>query len=327
MSSEATQKTALQLQLEELVKVGVGGKYKDKTNYIKLVQEELEHEEAMIRGGFKRYNDTNKTAKIKRQEGQTLYGLILQQKYIVELSDLINTDVKLMNTGEAGNNNIALKLICQTLPSNAYDMGTFIDNRPSVWDVCSLIILKNAIDGISTSITLNRLAIKIANALMMEARIQKFKSENKEAYIKTSRKLAGANIPQNVSRYEYKSKVWVYMMNRNNLVFDSWSSVQRLHLGIKMVTYLERLGLLKHQNRKISLNKTVIFVEATDKIIEEIKNFNIKNELLYPKYLPMIMPPREWTSPYTGGYYGKKFTDKNDAKEIAERLQTKKIGD
>lgn len=325
--SEAIQKTALQLQLEELVKVGVGGKYKDKTNYIKLVQEELEHEEAMVRGGFTRYNDAVTTAKTKSQESTTLYGLVLQQKYITEVSDLINTDVKLMNKGEAGNRNIALKLICQCLPDNAYDKGIFIDDRPSVWDVCSLVVLKNAIDGISTQITLNRLAIKMANSLMMEARIQKFKSEFKDAYLKTARKLAGAYIPQNVSRYRYKSKVWAYMMNRQNLQFDSWSSTDKLHLGVKMVSYLERLGLIKHQNRKRSINKTVTYVEATEKIIEEIKNFNIKNELLYPKYLPMIMPPRDWSSPFTGGYYGRKFNEKNDAKQIAELLQNIKRGE
>ena len=54
MSAE-THKSALQLQLEELVRVGVGGKYKDKSNQLKIIKEELEHEEAMLRGGLDRY--------------------------------------------------------------------------------------------------------------------------------------------------------------------------------------------------------------------------------------------------------------------------------
>ena len=65
-------------------------------------------------------------------------------------------------------------------------------------------------------------------------------------------------------------------------------------------------------------------MEATPKIIEEIKNFNIKNELLFPKYLPMIAPPRDWTSPFTGGYYGKKYNKQNNAEEIANALQLDK---
>ena len=65
-------------------------------------------------------------------------------------------------------------------------------------------------------------------------------------------------------------------------------------------------------------------MEATPKTIEEIKNFNIKNEALFPKYLPMKMPPRDWTSPFVGGYYGRKFNDTNNAEEIANALQSNK---
>jgi len=320
MSAE-THKTPLQLQLEELVRVGVGGKYKDKANYVKVIQKELEHEEAMLRGGSDRYNKTVIDAKAKGQESTTLYGLVLQQKYITDVSDMINEDVRLMSSGKAGNHQTALKIICQCLPSTAFDKGVFLDNRPSIWDICSLIILKNVIDGISDEITINKLAIQIATGLMQEARITQFKEQNKESYNKTARKLAGKNIPQNANRYQYKSRVWTYMMNRNNLRFDDWTNVEKLHLGVKMISYLEKLGLVKHQNRKHRKDKTITYVEATPKIIEEIRNFNIKNELLFPKFLMMVAPPRDWTSPFTGGYYGKRFNKENNPEEIANALQ------
>ena len=320
MSAE-THKTPLQLQLEELVKVGVGGKYKDKANYIKVIQQELEHEEAMLRGGSDRYNKTVIDAKAKGQESTTLYGLVLQQKYITDVSEMINEDVRLMSSGKAGNHQTALKIICQCLPSTAFDKGVFLDNKPSIWDICSLIILKNVIDGISDEITINKLSIQIATGLMQEARITQFKEQNKESYNKTARKLAGKNIPQNANRYQYKSRVWTYMMNRNNLRFDDWTNVEKLHLGVKMISYLEKLGLVKHQNRKHRKDKTITYVEATPKIIEEIRNFNIKNELLFPKFLMMVAPPRDWTSPFTGGYYGKRFNKENNPEEIASALQ------
>ena len=43
MSAE-THKSALQQQLEELVRVGVGGKYDNKDDQLKVIQNELEHE-------------------------------------------------------------------------------------------------------------------------------------------------------------------------------------------------------------------------------------------------------------------------------------------
>ena len=275
MSAE-THKTPLQLQLEELVRVGVGGKYKDKKDYIEVIQKELDHEEAMLRGGADRYIKTITDAKAKQQESTTLYGLVLQQKYITEVSKKINDDIRLMTSGQAGNHQTALKLICQCLPSTAFDKGVFLDDRQSIWDTCSLIILKNVIDGISDEITINKLSIQIATGLMQEARITQFKEQNKDSYNKTARKLAGKNIPQGIRRYQYKSRVWTYMMNRNELRFDDWTNVEKLHLGVKMLSYLETLGLVKHQNRKHRKDKTITYVEATPQIIEEIRNFNIR---------------------------------------------------
>jgi DNA-directed RNA polymerase len=320
MSAE-TQKTLLQTQLEELVKYGVGGKFNNKENQLEVITKELEHEEAMLRGGLDRYNKEVNDAKAKGQESTTLYGLVLQQKYISAVSELINEDVRLMTSGKAGNHQTGLKLICQCLPTKAFDNGVFLDNRPEIWDTCSLIILKNTIDGISDDTTINKLAINIGLGLMHEARITQFQTQNKDSYTKTSRKLAGKNIPQNANRYQYKSRVWTYMMKRNGLRFDDWTNIEKLHLGVKMISYLEKLGLVKHQNRKHRKDKTVTYIEATPKIIEEIRNFNIKNELLFPKYLPMIAPPRDWSSPFTGGYYGKRFNKQNKPEEIANALQ------
>jgi len=274
MSAEI-HKTPFQLQLEELVRVGVGGKFANKENHLKIIQKELEHEEDMLRGGANRYMKTVNDAKAKGQESTTLYGLVLQQKYITEVSKLINEDIRLMSSGKAGNHQTALKIICQCLPTSAFDNGVFLEDKPEIWDTCSLIILKNVIDGISDETTINKLSIQIATGLMQEARITQFKEQNKDSYLKTSRKLAGKNIPQNANRYQYKSRVWTYMMNRNGLRFDDWSNVEKIHLGVKMISYLEKLGLIKHQNRKHRKDKTVTYVEATPKIIEEIKNFNI----------------------------------------------------
>jgi DNA-directed RNA polymerase len=238
---------------------------------------------------------------------------------------MVNDDIKVMISGEAGNKQTALKLLCQCLPQSAFIDGVFQNNNPSVWDTVSLIALKNIIDGISAETTLNKLSIKIGSALMLEARITVFKDEEKEKYDQVAKRLVGKNIPQNANRYQYKRNVWVYCMKKHNLEFDDWGKEGRLHLGCKLISYCEKLGLVKHQNRKRNRTKTITYVEATPKIIEEIKNFNIKNEALYPKYLPMLMPPREWENPFVGGYYGKKHNYKQQsAEEISNTLSKTK---
>ena len=314
------QQQDLQEQLQELVKVGVGGKFKDNNDYTKRIQEELEFEEAMLQGGIDRFKKTVNEAITKGQESTTLHGLVLQQKYITKLSLLIHGDIKIMETGGAGNRLTAIKLLCQCLPQSAFDNKKYKE-EVSVWDTCSLIVLKNVIDGISNETTMNKLAIKIGTGLMMEARITMFKDQNKEKYNQVNKRLAGKNIPQNANRYQYKHKVWTYMMNKNDLTFNDWGKEGRLHLGVKMIEYLSKLGLIKHQNRKLNKFKTVTYVEATRKIIDEIRNFNIKNEALQPKYLPMLMPPRKWEyNPFVGGYYGRKHNHENKTEEIKNAL-------
>ncbi len=324
-SQSVEQKTLLQQQLEELVKVGVGGKFQDNEDYTKRIEEELHFEEAMIRGGIDRYQKLIREAVQGNQESTTLYGIVFQQKYITKLSEMINKDVLAMQDGGAGNKQTALKCVCQCLRQSAFnDDKKFIGNQHD-WDTVSLIVLKNIIDGISGQTTLNKLSIKIGSALMLEARITIFKDQEKDKYNQIAKRLQGKNIPQNANRYQYKRNVWVYCMKKHKLDFDDWDKVDRLHLGNKMVEYCERLGLVKHQNRKRSRTKTITYVEATPKIITEIKNFNIKNEALFPKYLPMLMPPRDWENPFVGGYYGKKHNYKQQsAKEISNTLSKNK---
>ena len=187
-------------QLKELVKVGVGGKFKDTSDYTAKIQEELEFEEAMLQGGIDRFNKTIKEAIAKGQESTTLHGLVLQQKYITKLSLLIHGDIKIMETGGAGNRLTAMKLLCQCLPEMAFK-DKKLKEEVNIWDTCSLIVLKNVIDGISNETTMNKLAIKIGTGLMMEARITMFKDQNKDKYNQVNKRLADKNIPQNANRY------------------------------------------------------------------------------------------------------------------------------
>lgn len=307
--------------LQELVKVGVGGKYKDNDDYTQKIQEELDHEERMIRGGKERYNKIVVDAQAKRQESTTTYGLYQQQKYIGKLSDLIHLKIEKIEKGGAGRHTIATKLVSQCLPKTAFNSDTKqLSNNHNIWDKCSLIVLKNVIDGISTKCTLNQLSIIIGNALMQEAKIILFKETNRKQYEQINKRLSGKNIPQKTNRYLYKKNVWTYCMNKHNLMFDNWPKEHRLHLGVEMVHLCRLLGLVSVEGRKEHKHKTIVYVEATDKMINEIKNFNIKNEALTPTYLPMIMPPKKWTNPHDGGYYGKKHNFENKVDEVKNAL-------
>jgi len=312
----------IQEQLQELMRVGVGGKYRDDDNYSKKIQEELELEQMMMRGGIDKFNKQINNAKAKGQESTTLHGIVFQQKYVDILSKMIHDWVTKSLQGQAGRHQTAIKLVCQCLEHKHFDNQELKNDVPIIWDKVALIIIKNCIDGISNRQTLNRLSIKIGNALEMEARITYFMAKDKSLYSRVSQKLnSSKSIPQSENKYMYKKNVWVYFMNKNEMDFVKWNKTDKVHLGTKMVYFLKIVGLIDIPLKKIYKNKSIRYVEATDKTIQEIRNFNISNEALHPDFMPMIMPPRKWDNPFVGGYYGKKYNEENTVEGVKNALQ------
>ena len=55
------------------------------------------------------------------------------------------------------------------------------------------------------------------------------------------------------------------MINKNQLEFDDWGKEGRLHLGVKMIGFLEKLGLVKHQNRKLNNSRQSLMLKLLEK--------------------------------------------------------------
>ena len=113
-------------------------------------------------------------------------------------------------------------------------------------------------------------------------------------------------------------------MNKANLEFAKWDKVERVHLGTKCIELASILGLVTCQTRKVARNKSIKYVEATSKLMNDIEKFNMSNEALHPEFMPMLMPPKEWSNFFDGGYYGKKYNKDNNLKEVSNALQSTK---
>ena len=185
--------------------------------------------------------------------------------------------------------------------------------------------MKSCIDGISHRQTLNRLSVKIANSLEMESRITLFQTKDNPTFKKIAKRMASSkSIPMTENKYVYKKNVWVYYMNKANLEFAKWDKVERVHLGTKCIELASILGLVTCQTRKVARNKSIKYVEATSKLMNDIQKFNMSNEALHPEFMPMLMPPKEWSNFFDGGYYGKKYNKDNNLKEVSNALQSTK---
>lgn len=85
-----------------------------------------------------------------------------------------------------------------------------------------------------------------------------------------------------------------------------WTQREQLLLGIKMIelaidaTGLLETRLLKEKSGKAYKRKQVL--QVTDKALEWMERQHSRCELLDPLPLPMVVPPRPWTTPNDGGY-------------------------
>lgn len=329
MSTNNPHKTQVEkAHLEELLNKGVGGKYKNDSDYLEKIAQEIEWEEQMVRGGIERYNNTIKKAVEKGTESTTKAGLNSTQKYVPIISKLIHTDIKNCFQGEAGRHQTCFKLLLQCLSQKDFlEDKEFVKDDPFIWATVSLIAIKNILDGISKLVTVNALAIDIGTSLELEARLTLFKDVLPEKHKQLESKINTRANKMSKNKRRYKQKVWVYFMNKNNLFWSEWSKADKLHLGCKIVEYFEREGLITHEDRKklgYKKRRSILYVCPTEKLTQEIRNFNIHNEALIPKFMPMLMPPMSWSSPYSGGYYAKKYNYQNKPKDIFNALQFRK---
>ena len=87
-------------------------------------------------------------------------------------------------------------------------------------------------------------------------------------------------------------------------LFESWSKRDRFSLGLNLVELLRvTTGLIEYVYLKEKGHKRATrYVTATQKTLDWIEEYNVKNSILDPFWLPTVEPPTDWINMWTGGY-------------------------
>lgn len=81
-----------------------------------------------------------------------------------------------------------------------------------------------------------------------------------------------------------------------------WPRESRLKVGVWLLELLEvELGLIERFTERVN-TKTRYVIRPTEELREWLDEMHSKCELLAPVNLPMVCPPRPWTTPMDGGY-------------------------
>jgi DNA-directed RNA polymerase len=83
-----------------------------------------------------------------------------------------------------------------------------------------------------------------------------------------------------------------------------WTTKEMIHVGVRLIDNIIRTtGLVSLQLVPISKGKVQNFIVATDNTLDWVKRFNEFHSGAKPRFSPCIIEPRDWVSPFDGGYY------------------------
>ncbi len=140
----------------------------------------------------------------------------------------------------------------------------------------------------------------VARAVMDHIQAVEFERVNPEGAAGLQRSLAGRNV---VSAKRQQAIAAIHEAERVAL---GWSPKQQVNLGMKLIELAaDATGLFELRLVQTTVGKTIRREKklgVTDTALEWLDRQHERCELLDPLPMPMVVPPRPWTTPTDGGY-------------------------
>ncbi len=160
------------------------------------------------------------------------------------------------------------------------------------------LTLRVVLDQIAARGHLTATAIHLATLIEDEIQFSAFK-EAKPGYYKWQMAKLKKKTNDGYRRASTRS-----VANKLGVERPNWDTRSKVLLGTKLIEMVvETTGLVRITNKYEGKNNTPTVIEATEATIEWLKTENSRLEWLSPMYLPTVVPPRPWTSPFSGGYW------------------------
>lgn len=243
-------------------------------------ERQLQLEQDMISLGIDNYRRQLRKAVEKNVEASTPAGLRILKSCTERFVQALERYLK-EQSAKAGRRPSALRYLEQLEP-----------------ETVAFIAVKSVLNSITKRQTLQHAATAIGSLLEDEVRLRHFFQENPHYYQSVYKRIKVKN------SYDYKRTVLVHAMGKSGLNWDAWPTADKLQIGLLCVNFLiESTGLVELVKVPTAKNDTNYYVCATEKTLEQLQNEHERQELLCPHYLPTIIPPKDWSTPFDGAYH------------------------
>ena len=249
------------------------------TNDLYLTQVALEKESRSMT--IQRFESDLTDKKQDRQEASTFYGKPLMKRAIEPMLKRITEVYAEAETGGTGKRLSSIQFMKMLEP-----------------DVLAFISAKIIIDRITSKNRLQDVAMNAGNAIEDEVRYESFNAAHPALFYKINKETDAAG-----SDAKRKRTILVAAYNRYCLEWNGWSQNDKLHLGMKMIEIFQQsTGFVEVVETRSAKNKTDKLLVATQTVCDFMEKNHGLAQLLSPLYMPMVVPPAQWTGPRGGGY-------------------------
>lgn len=245
-----------------------------------LIDIQLKLEEQMTARGAERYLRHTAQAIEKQTEDSTAYGRVLLTHRLESYAQAIDAWREEAATGAPGLRNGAAYKLLKEVPA----------------DTLAFLSLRSILAGISAARMLQQVASSIGTAVEDEIRLAAIREAEKKEYDK---------LVKNASTRGSLRNRHIYAVRHARNVDDwvEWPHSDKLHVGMKLIDIcIETLGLVEVFTQLVAKGKTAQFIRALPETIEWIEKKNGATAYFRPVYEPMVVQPRDWVSPTSGGY-------------------------
>jgi len=248
-----------------------------------LLETQRKLEADMQTRGIEYYRAEVRKAMEKESESTTLYGILAMKKSVDSVTKAINEFLDGAFDGKAGRLSSSAHLLSLVEP-----------------EVAAYLSLKALIDSVSKNQTLTKAAMSVAGMLEDQFKFSLFEKEEPHWF----RRLR-EDVNKRTSNRYFRRYAIIHTMNQKALIdFEPWSKQEKMHVGCKMVDLIiQSTGLFELSTHTFGRTKRVLYLSPTEKTMKWIESINRKGEVISPRYMPCVIPPRDWTGPYGGGYH------------------------
>lgn len=244
-------------------------------------QAELEYESVIL--GQKRYEE----GRVTKGESDSLPGREQTKRAVPVLQAAIEgwiagfEDSKWGTT--AGRMHRALPYLVAVLPEQA-----------------AYLTVRHALDGAASNAKATAVALAIGSAIEDHVNLVHMKDEAPGLYRKVMLQVKTATAEH------HRKAVLRHVVKKFNLKKLSWEDSDKLHLGMKLLELFDETSKLITLRRDTEgRHNTQIKVVFTDEAQEWFAKAHEGVSQWTPVHMPMLVPPRDWTTPYEGGYLTK----------------------